>query len=287
MLIDYEDFISGDKIIDLSDHKYNVLNNYQSTNLPTNNDIKVIYCHTEFVNRFFQEIYQNTPFVLLSHNGDGKITDKPNQYDASIHNMPSNLLHWFGANVQVQHTKITSLPTGLENRCWFPEVNKQQQIFNLTQKEKKITNLCYMNFNTQTNPSERLYIFNRFKHEPWITCDMRQNGCDFIHYINMIYNHKFVLCPEGNQNGHVVPGGAIGSHRFWECLYAKTIPIITKGLQADHFLDLPVLFVESWNDINESFLNKQYDIIINKKYNMFKLQLSYWKQQIKIKKCNI
>jgi hypothetical protein len=43
------------------------------------------------------------------------------------------------------------------------------------------------------------------------------NGQNYENYIDNIYNHKFVICPEGN---------GIDTHRFWESLYLGVIPVI-------------------------------------------------------------
>jgi hypothetical protein len=49
----------------------------------------------------------------------------------------------------------------------------------------------------------------------------------------------------------------------------------------EDFNDLPILFIENWEDITEDFLNEQYEIIMNKTYNLEKLDVNYWLNLIK------
>jgi hypothetical protein len=114
----------------------------------------------------------------------------------------------------------------------------------------------------------------------WVTTDMRQNGIDFTHYLQQLRSHKFVLCPEGNSNGHPIPGGGCSSHRFWECIYAGTIPIVTNGKQLSHFSEIPAMVINDWGDLHEDMLHAQYEFMQNREYNLDKLKMSYWKKKI-------
>lgn len=284
--IAYEDFVSGQRIMELADWQYNTLNSKECHPVPDYLEPISIYCHTEFANQLMRNMVGRTPFVLITHNGDGKITDSPaNQFDADINLIPSNLIHWFGQNVMVQHPKITSIPIGLENRCWFSEVDKQRQIANIRHTPRKPINFCYMNFNLNTNP-ERQFVFNHLRDQDWIDVDMRGNGSDFKSYIYHIYNHHYVLCPEGNSNEHPIGGGGVSSHRAWECLYVDTIPIMTKGPQVEHF-NLPILLIDSWYDVTEELLWNSFYKIKEGQYDFRCMDLSYWHQQIWSMKCKI
>jgi hypothetical protein len=278
-MIEYEEFIAGEKFIHLADHAYNKLNEYdRSYNIPDYTSPIIIYCHTEFVNRLFQEIKHHPPFVLISHNGDGRVTDSPqNQYDADINQMPPNLLHWFGQNANVKHPNITSIPIGLENSCWFPEINKQLQIYNTKYYPTQYYNLCYMNFSLGTNPVERTAVYNKFKDMWWVGCDMRYNGYDFGHYLSMLQAHTFTICPAGNPNGHNPIDGGTSTHRLWEALYCDRIPIVIKGPQSESFSDLPILQLSSWDELTEDLLSGS----INLPYDLSQLKMSYWKNKIK------
>lgn len=234
------------------------------------NDINIFYRHTHDVNDFFK----NTPkekFILVSHNSDGKITNNPGQYDADIRLMPDNLIMWYGQNVNYKHDKIKSIPIGLENSKWFPQIRKTDKILNKLNEEKKLYNLVYMNHNIRTNITERSVCYSLLNNKPFVTTQMGQNGYNFDNYIDNIYNHKFVICPEGN---------GIDTHRTWETLYLGSIPIEKVNINNSFYNDLPICFVDEWGQITEDFLNKEYNRIMNTKWNLDKLDIFYWQNEI-------
>jgi hypothetical protein len=72
-----------------------------------------------------------------------------------------------------------------------------------------------------------------------------------------ILTSKFVLCP---------PGLGPDSYRLWEVLYLGAIPIIerTQGGWDDLLVDLPVLLVDSYEEITPEFLRERYAFILGK-----------------------
>lgn len=274
------DYIQGSKFYDLADNKCQELTRYDQCILPDLNISRIIYCHTELVNQLFSQIDKTKSFILISHNGDGKATFNPKRYDADINLIPNNLVKWYAANLVDQHEKIVAIPTGLENSHILSGTKKIEKLYQQTKQKKQYRNLCYLNFNPNTNPNERIPIYQQLKDKPWATTEFGQNGQNYTNYVNQIYNHTFVLCPEGNHAGHTDSTGATGSHRLWECLYLNSIPIIRKGPQSLLFNDLPIVFIDDWKQITESFLQKQYEIIQTTVWNTFKLNMSYWKELI-------
>lgn len=85
--------------------------------------------------------------------------------------------------------------------------------------------------------------------------------------MDQMYSHKFVFSPRGN---------GIDTHRMWESLYLRSIPIVKKCLAMEQFYDLPILFVEDWDNITEDYLNNKYIEIMNKEYPLYKLNINYW-----------
>ena len=75
-------------------------------------------------------------------------------------------------------------------------------------KSKKI----YFNFKINTNYEKRIICYNSFKNKiPFM---------DFLEpYDNLLrlHDYEFCICPEGN---------GVDTHRLWECLYLKVVPIV-------------------------------------------------------------
>lgn len=243
------------------------------------NGVNIFYKDTHDVNEFLVNCNKETPFVLISHNGDGCITDNPSRFnvgssnDADSRLIPDNMVHWYGQNVNVVDDRISSIGIGLENTMWFPEINKIGKIIDKTNEPKNIINLMYICFTIRTNPSEREEPYRIFNNH-FTTIDHGINGNTeyFDRYMNMIYNHKFVLSPAGN---------GPDCHRKWESLYLNTIPIEKRCINNSFYEGkLPICFVNNWSDITEEFLNNEYTRITNTTYNMDLLKFSYWKNKI-------
>lgn len=244
---------------------------------------KIFYCHTHEAVEFFK----NPPkekFILITHNSDGNITLNPKRFnsgssnDCDINNIeiPSNLIKWYGQNVDIIHEKIESIPIGLENSIWFKEIEKEQKILKKRIADKKCINLMYVCHNINTNPTERTEPYQIFKDSSWVTLEYGVNGNNFDNYLDKIHSHKFVLCPEGN---------GIDTHRTWETLYVGSIPIEKRNLNNKFYSDLPICFIDKWSDISEDFLNKEYDRITNTKWDLKKMDFFYWENEIKNKLC--
>jgi hypothetical protein len=235
------------------------------------NNVNIFYRHTHDINKLFENPPKND-FILISHNSDGKVTDNPKRtYDADVRKMPKNLKYWFAQNVDYVHENIESLPIGLENSEWFKHIGKINKMIQKLNDTKNYKNLVYVNHNINTNLSERIKPYNILQGKKWATIQNGQNGSNFDTYLDNIYQHKFTISPEGN---------GTDTHRLWECLYLKSIPIEKRNINNQFFIDLPICFVDDWQDITEDFLNKEYDRIINTKWNLDKLDFNYWENKI-------
>jgi hypothetical protein len=231
---------------------------------------KVFYVKTEHVNNFLMNPPKHE-FILVSHNSDGKIIDYDYLHCANVKYIPKNLIRWFGQNVCVKNEKVESIPIGLENTEWFVEEKKIENIEYYRNLNIEFENLLYINHNINTNPMERMEPYRLFKDSKWATLVMGSNGSNFKNYIENVKKHKFVLCPEGN---------GTDTHRTWETLYVGSIPIEKRNINNSFYQDLPICFVDSWSEINEDFLNYEFDRIKNTKWNLDKLNFSYWKDKI-------
>ena len=260
------DFLQGDKFKLLANNK------------------NIFYCHTHDVNQFFDSINFNHDFILISHNSDGRVTDNPGptnngifplsgkSADADIKKLPKNLKKWFAQNVDFISPLIESIPIGLENSYVLPNLKKHEKLFNITNKDKNFINLIYLNCNTATNPNTRNYIYKICQNKNYITLHNGKNGYNYDDYLNNLYNHKFMICPEGN---------GIDVHQPWESLYLGVIPIQVKNINNSNWRDLPICFIDSWDELtNEEYFIKEYNRITNTEFNMDKLNMNYWNNKI-------
>jgi len=187
---------------------------------------------------------------------------------------------WFVVNnFTTNLPNVYSLPMGIQNSSLDTPIHhiigRTDLFFKVNQKEKELKNLVYMNINISTYPVERQYVYNKFCKYDWVTIGKMAITVDsLMKFFEDIYNHKFCLCPRGN---------GLDTHRLWESLYLKTIPIVIYHDNYKDMTDLPILFINSWDEITKEFLEQKYIEMCNKEYNMDKLKISWWENFINSK----
>lgn len=210
--------------------------------------------------------YSVEDFGMIRPDGNGKVAQKV------YFGLPENLIKWYTKNVNTVNPKIESIPIGLENDWWCVKVHKKEKMIEKLNEPKNYKNLVYMNFKIGTNPEKRQPVYDLLKDKSWVTTRMGSNGVNFDNYIDNIYNHKFVVCPEGN---------GIDTHRLWETLYMGSIPIVKCDNENCFFYeDLPILIVDEWEELTEDWLDLTHTIYSQKIWNVEKLTFEYWKNKI-------
>jgi hypothetical protein len=248
------DWIQGERFIDLA------------------NNVNIFYRHTHDVNYFFKNLPTNDPFILISHNSDGCIMWNPNRDDhADVSLMPNTLIHWFGQNVNVTSPFISSIPIGLENDKWQKKEQKFRLMKDMIRSNHVKRNLLYINHNVKTNPTEREKPYKILEGNPWVTADHGANGAGFPDYLLALCQHPFIVCPQGH---------GMDTVRTWEALYMGCIPIEKRNLNNRFYADLPICFVNDWEEITEEFLVRELIRIKTADWNMEKLTFTYWKNLI-------
>ena len=282
------DWIQGDKFkgivdftyspdIKISDDYDNLVNTFDLALLKDKN---IVYTHIGYVQQLFKVIEGvDKKFVVVSHSCDRSVESyglrSPNgngmTADVEIFTIPDNIVKWYTKNVNTTDTRVEAIPTGLENDRWFRAIDKKGLMLKKLEYPKGNHRLAYLNITKGTNLKERPQVCNLFERKPWVTVDKGYNGYKFSKYLHQIYHHKFVFSPGGN---------GMDSHRKWECLYMGTIPIDKRNIDNQFYTDLPICFVDNWEDITEGFLLDEYERIKSGTWNMDKLNFSYWKDKI-------
>lgn len=242
---------------------------------------KIRYIKTDFIKKrkkFYVKIENWRGFnervdlreieILVTGHSDNQIDE--NELD--ILNL-SNLKLWICQNKNVSHPKLISIPIGITN---YDEPNSKihkiigntDKLYNIAQQSKNIENLVYLNITVKNFPKERKKIVSLYSDKKWVTFDKPdQTNMGHTNFINKIRNHKFIFAPRGN---------GIDTHRIWEAIYLKTIPIVKKCIGMENFYHLPILFVDTWDDITEEYLNLKYEEINNKKHDLSMVNINYW-----------
>jgi hypothetical protein len=181
----------------------------------------------------------NLNFVIFTGLEDTMIDD------FIFQKIPDNVLGIYASNCISFGKKVHPIPFGLN-----PKLNKDLFI-NFINLNIAPTNLVYVNHSLGSNPI-RPFINSFFETKRWAYVDDR-NECShseshYSRYFNLIKQHKFMICPDGN---------AIGCecYRNWEVLYMRRVPIVKDSVYyREIFKGLPVLYVKSYFDVTEDLL---------------------------------
>lgn len=220
-------------------------------------DGDIIYTHGFYADQLFEKQIKQR-YILITHNSDNNINFAP----------PDNVIVWYAQNVDIIHPRVKSIPLGIENTFWLKD--KKQMMKKKLCQHRNYKAMLYVNHNVKTNP-DRQKPYDLFKNNKWATINNGANGQGFDNYLDNIYNHPFVVCPAGN---------GLDTHRTWECLYMGTIPIEKRNINNQFYTDLPILFVDDWEEITEKFLYDAFMRIKESKWDMAKLTFEYWRNEI-------
>ena len=258
-------FITGNEFKKLSNFVLDE-NGFVKTN-NNNNEIPIFFVKTDLIDLFYSNYIPNYPFKLITHNSDYSINKNYLEYlDNKL------LVSWYSQNVNFKHKKLKSIPIGLENSQWFPETRKIEKLFNINSTPKNIKNLVYLNLNILNNPGVRQPIYDMLNNKPYVTTQYGRNGLGYDEYLDNLYNHKFMICPEGN---------GIDVHQPWESLYVNTIPIQKKNINNSNWRELPICWLDDWGQLtDENFLISEYKRITETKFDLSKLDFDYWRNKI-------
>ena len=240
----YNDFLGNPKIG--ASYKNVVL---AQIDRPINNP-DTLFCYGHALQEFADKIdFFVNDFVLVSGNSDQNVY--PIAEFLKIVNHPRVKL-WYAQNPAFDHPKLKLLPIGIANSHW-PHGNVDV-ILQVANNMPEKLNDVYFNFSINTNPEKRMKCYEDLK-EMYLfleTVPVADN-------MQRLATYKFCICPEGN---------GLDSHRIWECMYFKVVPIVVENdfirILKSQF-DIPMLILKDWNDLK----NMQLD------YDKYKNQFIY------------
>jgi hypothetical protein len=258
-----EDFIFNPYINSQSNKHKNILEITSEYNNP-----KIVFSYSHRINILSNIIhYFMNDFILITHNSDENLVPG-NQHIIKIYNC-NKLLKWYTQNLYFEHIKINYLPIGIANSQWEHSTTFTKFYTNIQHNTIiKTSKSIYFFFEISTNIGKRGQCYNSLI-----------NKIPFLNKINPYENFKrlskyeFCICPEGN---------GIDTHRLWEALYLKCVPIVIKSPFIDILqknTNLPIIVLDTWDDLNINNLEdyNTFDFINSEKY----LNIDYYIDKIK------
>jgi hypothetical protein len=245
------------------DSDYCNFSNTLDLNLLQDGDTIYTQGYSHYKRQLLEIIRGSKRVILISHAVDDSL-------DAS-YGIPDNVIKFYAMNVNVVSPCIEALPAGLEIDIRDLGVHKKEKMVAKMQEERNIRNLVYMDHRIWVNPAERLRPYEILQGKSWVTAKTDADAVPYDGYLDNLYNHKFSICPMGN---------GISTFRPWEALYMGTIPIERRNINNQFFTELPICFINDWDELTEDFLNKEYERIKNTTWKMKMLTFEFWKNKI-------
>jgi hypothetical protein len=204
---------------------------------------KIIFCYTYRIKELSRIIhFFKNNFILISHNSDEDVTNS--EY---VHNILKcdKLQKWFTQNLCINHPKIELLPIGFANSQWNHgkiDLFLKQGIFNKSNINNKYNDI-FFNFSIGTNSNKRQPCYNKLINKlKWLP------NIEPLNNLQRLSTYKFCICPEGN---------GVDTHRLWECLYLKVVPIVINSEFTQTLLlyNIPLVVLNNWSDLDINLLN--------------------------------
>ena len=260
-------FVSGDTFRNISDHRLDEISNIDPRKVSNN---ALIFIKTDYLDIFFDDILPQieSNINLITHNSDYPIGL---EHEAKVN---EKINSWFAQNlnfVPESHSIFHALPIGLENRSYFKNGKITHFKSQNTSGGIKLDRI-YCSFNTTTN-KERIAVLNYAKNNNLVDFKGFSNHKNFVRNLS---SYKFAICPEGN---------GLDTHRFWESLITKTLPIVKKSDFITNFynIGIPMIVLDDWKELitlDEDTLKKLYNSNYEKLHSQDYITLDFWLERI-------
>jgi hypothetical protein len=213
---------------------------------------KIVFCYSNRIDILSTKIhYFQNKFILITHNSDENIAFENTEKQLIIEKiyMCPNLIKWFTQNLCIEHSKLQILPIGIANQQWdhgssFKYFYEHLYLPNKgayqSHKQKKSV---YFFFEISTNTSKRQICYNEIVNKIQFL-----NKIQPMDNFKRLSNYEFCICPEGN---------GIDTHRFWEALYLKCVPVVIRNPLIDIIqktTNLPMIVIKDWNEFDHNNL---------------------------------
>jgi len=275
-------------------------------NLPNNT---IIYLHFDYIWQFVDLIlpHISSYFKIITGFSDllvPYLREPRRDYTADKILNNKYLIKWYAINCIIDHPKIMRIPIGIprthpglvshnDKKLIRYSVNPESYILvtngikNIMQnknimdvmKSKKDTNkLLYINYSSESTDDTNYrdnFGFRRKLDDYLLETPFKKESTFKFWEDNLLETHKHKFTLEAF-------GRCFDGFRVWEAILVGTIPVVFSSPLNELYENLPVLVINSFEQINEAFLNEQFEILVNKNnYNFEKLYIKYWENIIK------
>ena len=256
-------------------------------------DHPVLFVETRRIDALTPDLSKLTvPYVLITADHwdtlSGCATGSPGAPHALL--ASSALAAWWGIFPGVVHEKFRPLPLGPKweeqhYELFTEDTSARYALLSsnlLHEARQERRRLVHAKFHTGTtdNPLVQEHQGDRVRAAAAVAAlDAGSEDIDgFVpshDYLRGMGASHFAVCP---------PGSAPDTHRLWEALYLRTVPIVRRYPPLSPILDsLPVLQLDDWADMTQEYLHAQIAPLREKmeRWDGKELSRSYWLRSIR------
>lgn len=275
-MLEPKDIITGEKFQDLANVSISKLEHKQfesqklntididNFNFPDYSNPELVYVNSSLIsltkpNLLSSNLFEklnlfNNKFTLILHNSDQDF----NYANLGILQAVPKIQKIYTQNLNTTHRKVNPLPIGLANSMW--KHGDLETFCGVVNNEVEKTKQIYYNFTVEGG----------MRPEYRVSCKDAADklnlpinpSLNYKEYLQDLQKHKFCLCPSGN---------GLDTHRLWECLYLKVIPILIDSNYSAHFQKtFPLYLLKKWSDLDLSKLSQVYENADWSNYDLLK-----------------
>jgi hypothetical protein len=198
----------------------------------------IIFCESEKADEEFVNVLETLrdPVVLLLGNSDENHAGNAQRLKSTL---PAESV-LFAQNLVERIDGVSPLPIGLEN-AWRANHGTVRPFRLLRRKtERKIFRVMWT-FSEKTNPTTR-GIAADWLYRAAVADDLGKIST--TEHKKSLSRYAFVASP---------PGNGLDTHRTWEALYLRCVPIVVRSAMTEAYelLGLPVWVVDSYQEVEE------------------------------------
>lgn len=242
-------------------------------------DFVSLYLCTDSLPLFVNEVLEmiRRPFVLVTGDSDLAVNRSTIQ---NIETLLSNsyLKKWFAQNLDYDHQKIEPMPIGLDfHSAWQnPRHYSGRHILPAHQEcELRSISRTAMQFSARAP----LAVCDWIGHSTYGDREEARQGMpEDARFVPTRRLPRHELWQQYAKYAFVASPSGVGMdcHRTWEAMALGCVPIVKKSPLTPLFEGMPVLVIESWNQVTAEHLQQQQQNFSTQKFDYSRIFSTYW-----------
>jgi hypothetical protein len=192
------------------------------------------------------------------------------------------LKHWFECQIPLHELIINASdktgkdqwvdwPIGIGVQCNLNNIIKVNSNLDSSKMNSKEYCCSFMGVTDKARRGNK--EINRYSIDSILKKNGYQKTSSGRAFFQDLFESRFTFSPEGN---------GIDTHRTYEALIFKCIPIVEKNqCIIDEYEGLPILYTTDYSEINSKYLEDVYSKMLDTEYDFAKLFLSYYDDETK------